>query len=189
MGRKGAEALATALLTNRSLTTLRLTGNGIGDKGIAALCKVLGQNAMVRALFASANGVTKRGAKKVALALAAADRSTPVSALTQLDLSHNEIGPDGCTSIAQAVRFNSTVRDLNLEFCGTGTKGAVAFAEALRRSKTLRKLNITGNGIDVSGIRALGEAIEGKEFGDREKGVVSLPLLNLQFPSERRDLY
>eukprot|EP00592_Proboscia_alata_P024229 CAMPEP_0194438114 /NCGR_PEP_ID=MMETSP0176-20130528/103337_1 /TAXON_ID=216777 /ORGANISM="Proboscia alata, Strain PI-D3" /LENGTH=76 /DNA_ID=CAMNT_0039260003 /DNA_START=233 /DNA_END=460 /DNA_ORIENTATION=- len=56
--------------------------------------------------------------------------------LTTLDLSDNEIGDDGATDIAKALRANTTLTMLNLDRNEIGVDGATAIAEALQTNTT-----------------------------------------------------
>ena len=109
--------------------------------------------------------------------------------MTLLDLSHNNLGPDGTTLlasiiernprlplatlklhsnqmtveggpiIAKLLEFNKTITDIDLRFNQLFAEGASAIAKVLARNKTIRKLNLSNNTIADDGMVALAEAL------------------------------
>lgn len=77
------------------------------------------------------------------------------SSISHLDLGgdewHREIfgGPkdDGVAAIAKALRWNTTIKTLDLEDLGFGPKGGVALAKMLCKNRTITHLNIRHNSI------------------------------------------
>ncbi|XP_031561973.1 F-actin-uncapping protein LRRC16A-like isoform X3 [Actinia tenebrosa] len=61
--------LLDALGTNETLTTLDISGNGIGDDGARILAKALQLNSKLRTLILDRNGITHRGYGDIAAAL------------------------------------------------------------------------------------------------------------------------
>jgi len=56
IGAVGAAALADALMANRTLTCLTLSGNSIGDEGAAALVQALATNCSLRTVCFATGG-------------------------------------------------------------------------------------------------------------------------------------
>ena len=64
-----------------------------------------------------------------------------------MDLSHNNIGPCGATSLAGAIACLKYLKHLNLEHNNIGPEGATALAAALQHHKHLKLLNLSCNSI------------------------------------------
>ena len=68
---------------------------------------------------------------------------------------------DGLVALAEAIKTNSTLTELNLSDSGTGYDGVAALAEAIKTMSTLTELNYFGNyGIRNDGLVALAKAIK-----------------------------
>eukprot|EP01099_Mayorella_cantabrigiensis_P003079 TRINITY_DN2404_c1_g1_i1.p1 TRINITY_DN2404_c1_g1~~TRINITY_DN2404_c1_g1_i1.p1 ORF type:complete len:136 (+),score=13.48 TRINITY_DN2404_c1_g1_i1:55-462(+) len=61
---------------------------------------------------------------------------------TRLNLSENQITPDGYEILAQTLASNTTLTDLDLQCNRIGTVGSTSLAEALKQNTTLTKLNL-----------------------------------------------
>ncbi|KJE94543.1 hypothetical protein CAOG_05175 [Capsaspora owczarzaki ATCC 30864] len=81
--------------------------------------------------------------------------------LTQLDLPYNQIGDVGAHAIAQALKVNTTVTKLYLLRNQIGDVGAQAIAEALKGNTTLTHVNLFHNHIGDAGAQAIAEALKG----------------------------
>ncbi|KAG0046352.1 hypothetical protein BGZ83_008494, partial [Gryganskiella cystojenkinii] len=89
----GTQALAEALKTNSTLTTLCLQSNSIGDKGAQALTESLLTNSTLTTLDLRHNSIGPSGAQALAEAL-----KTNLT-LTLLNLSNNTMGPNGTQAL------------------------------------------------------------------------------------------
>lgn len=79
--------------------------------------------------------------------------------LTELDLSHNNIGPNGAMVLADVIQVNSTLTKLNLYGNSIGPNGARALADVIQVNHTLTELNLAVNSID-DGVIALAHALQ-----------------------------
>ncbi|KAG0340547.1 hypothetical protein BG005_003180, partial [Podila minutissima] len=77
------------------------------------------------------------------------------STLTNLDLAGNAIGDDGAQALAEALKTNSTLITLDLAGNSVGDNGAQVLAEALKTNSTLTSLNLMNNSIGFKGTLAL----------------------------------
>ena len=68
------------------------------------------------------------------------------SSLTELDLSRNIIGDAGVAGLAEALKQNSSLKELDLSRNIIGDAGAAGLAEALRENSSTRA-NLFGNNI------------------------------------------
>merc|ERR1712137_1429828 len=66
IGQSGAEAIASALSTNCTLSTLGLAENEIGDPGAEALASALSTTCPLTSLFLAENKIGNRGAEVIA---------------------------------------------------------------------------------------------------------------------------
>jgi hypothetical protein len=90
----------------------------------------------------SSNQFGPEGACVFSDALSALSVST---ALTVLRFGFNKIGDKGACAIAEALKFNTTLKDLRLGANEFGEKGASALADLLRVNTTLTTLNISNS--------------------------------------------
>ncbi|GLC56037.1 hypothetical protein PLESTB_001057700 [Pleodorina starrii] len=135
----------TVLLTCPGMKRLRLDGNKLGDGGAALLALGLASNAGLRELYLSRNGIRAAGARSLARCLEGAN-----STLLRLDLSGQRqlegIGAAGAEAMAQALRVNRTLEELNLSSCGISGAATACFAGAIRAAGALRPQTPRGGG-------------------------------------------
>ena len=62
-----------------------------------------------------------------------------------------------CPATASALRKNTVLTELRLEWCGTDAEGISHLAQALCNITTLRVLDLSGNTVDSQGARHLGK--------------------------------
>ena len=79
---------------------------------------------------------------------------------TTLVLTSNNIGDDGATALAEALKSNTALATLYLYFNNIGVTGAIALAEVLKNNTALTTLYLTSNNIGDDGAIALAEALE-----------------------------
>jgi Ran GTPase-activating protein (RanGAP) involved in mRNA processing and transport len=91
------------------------------------------------------------------LSLAEALKSN--TSLTELNLENNQIGASGGASIAEALKSNTSLTTLNLSWNQIGASGGASIAEALKSNTSLTELNLENNQIEDSGGAAIGEAL------------------------------
>ena len=82
------------------------------------------------------------------------------STITQLNLSCVELGTGDCTALAEAIKHNSTITQLNLSDNELGTGDCTALAEAIKHNSTITQLNLRYNGLGTGDCTALAEAIK-----------------------------
>lgn len=182
---RGAHAIMTPLLaTAPLLSDLDLSGNALGDAGIAALGGVL-RRGIIERLRLAVNDIGPRGAAQIARFLTSASDAPSTSGkssggastaqLAVLDLSYNRLGATGVQQLAPCLDPNqcSTLRELSLEGNSLLDDGAKQLARALANTVTrsstgsllagavqtapdgLRALNIGQNGMRAPGAAAV----------------------------------
>ncbi|EOD07320.1 hypothetical protein EMIHUDRAFT_198759 [Emiliania huxleyi CCMP1516] len=79
--------------------------------------------------------------------------------LTRLNLSLNDIAPEGGASLARGLRGNTSLTQLTLVRCGLGPGGGRALGEALETNRHLLSLDVEQNDLGVEGGVAFGRAL------------------------------
>ena len=79
---------------------------------------------------------------------------TPDLKLMKLDLSHNKLGAEGCSLLAEGLQ-EASISVLNLSWNRIGADGLVAVADALAESTSLTCLDLGGN--ELCGINSFGQ--------------------------------
>ncbi|MEE6497280.1 hypothetical protein FKM82_002691 [Ascaphus truei] len=153
LGDRGAAALAEALITNSSLTTLDLQSNSISNQGLSSLTRGLSCNRGLKHLNLRENSVSIEGARALAEALRR-NRT-----LTHLDLTANLLHDEGIEALAGALRENQTVESLHLQWNFLRVGSARALADALRVNQSLRCLDLQENTLGDEGMAALSDAL------------------------------
>ena len=82
------------------------------------------------------------------------------TSLTTLDLRLNNIGDDGAAALAECLKHNTSLTTLYLHGNGIGDDGVAALAECLKYNKSLTTLDFCGNVIGNAGAVALGECLK-----------------------------
>eukprot|EP00854_Cymbomonas_tetramitiformis_P004303 gene4303-biopygen4236 len=193
IGPEGAEALTVALtpnaagLCNRSLDTLDVRGNAITGEAAEQLAKAVLEHPSMKVFNTIAMQDVKND-QLTQLDLRKADVGIPGvvvlskllvfnGSLNTVNLSWNNIGPDGAKALAVALTpnedgvFNESLNTLNLDrnqLCGVdgdgdGTSdasGIKALANALASNKSLNTLNLADNDVGDEGEAAVQEVVK-----------------------------
>jgi len=80
--------------------------------------------------------------------------------LHQLNLKNNQIGKEGCTAIAESLKLNKSLQQLNLGMNQIGKEGAIAIAESLKLNQSLQQLNLEINQFGNEGAIAIAESLK-----------------------------
>ncbi|EGD72510.1 hypothetical protein PTSG_11604 [Salpingoeca rosetta] len=76
------------------------------------------------------------------------------------DLLRTSVGPDGAKGLAEVLKHNTTLSELNLIDNAIGDEGAVAFANMLQLNSTLTTLDLWMTSMTPVGGAALGAALD-----------------------------
>jgi Ran GTPase-activating protein (RanGAP) involved in mRNA processing and transport len=136
IGPLGALALATMLKENTTLNKLVLNHNDIGDTGAIALFQALEINTRLISLFLVRTNVTHSSAK------AAYTMLTRNKWLQSLSLQQNNFDEDDVLTICNALKCNTTLRNLFLNGAPIGEKEQ-EILELVKNSKTLLEFGIS----------------------------------------------
>ncbi|CAG9466977.1 unnamed protein product [Pedinophyceae sp. YPF-701] len=186
VGNAGLQRLGEALTVNASLQTLKMSRPGGSASGLCAFLRGLASNATLRALdldFVWLRDKATRQALGELLARNSALHSLSLvqhynkkeslytdelaeglktnTALRNLDLSGRVIGIAGAKKLAAALRENTTLQSLILDVCGIRSKGGVALADALKRNaaSNLCYLSLGANVLGDDCARAFAELL------------------------------
>ena len=157
---KGAEALASALATNRTAKSLWLKRNPLGPQGIRHLAEMLRQNTTLSTLDLVNTATGDAGVKTLFSAL------RENSSLKTLYLDANAITPNGCRHIAEYFEYRKQVNEPGLTglFLGVnriGDEGAAFLSEALEDYSPLIRLDLCSNRIQNEGLEAILRSVRG----------------------------
>jgi len=83
-----------------------------------------------------------------------------IKAVTNLDLSNDNIGYEGGKAIGEALKSNTTLTKVYLSNNRIGDEGDKAIGEALKGNTTLTKVYLSNNNIGYEGGKAIGEALK-----------------------------
>lgn len=117
----GAQMLARALVSNRTLVDLKLPHNRLTSIAAGGLAQTLRANCTLTRASLASNMLTDVGAVELAAAL------TENRVVTGLDLSRNNIGPAGGSALRQALQSNKAIVSL-------GELGSLPLGVGLRAS-------------------------------------------------------
>mmetsp|Transcript_82643 Transcript_82643/g.145818 ORF Transcript_82643/g.145818 Transcript_82643/m.145818 type:complete len:426 (+) Transcript_82643:79-1356(+) len=128
---KGAMALANGVKINRSLRSLNLKWNAIGQdpSGVSALCDTLKSNLTIGHVDFRNNRINNVGAKYIGEML------TANTTITHFDLSWNDLGVDGGIALLEGLKHNSTLVDCQLSGSKVGEETMHEVAFLLRRNR------------------------------------------------------
>ncbi|XP_059817361.1 NACHT, LRR and PYD domains-containing protein 3-like isoform X2 [Hypanus sabinus] len=151
----GAENLASALKTNRSLMDLYMGRNKLGDSGVKQVFVALrNPECKIQKLGLRDNSLTDSGVEDLVAAL-----STNPS-LTELDLSENKLGDSGVKLVSAALRNpECKIQKLLLYNVGLRDSGAEDLAFALITNSSLTVLDLGLNSLTDRSVPALRRVI------------------------------
>ncbi|KAF9898352.1 hypothetical protein BX616_004142, partial [Lobosporangium transversale] len=176
MGSQGATALATALASNRNLMYLYIPHNNIGDRGLAMICESLKRNQVLIGLDLELNHIGHGQSIEGMKALAEALKVN--KALREINLSFNSFPTPAIEALMEGLAANSTLESILFTNCSIPTGGALAIAKILPTAKGLQNLGLTANTeISVEGYWALANSLNQNR---------SMKGLQLDFNSEGR---
>jgi len=138
-GAEGAAALAEALKTNTTLTSINLEYNDLGAEGAKALVETLKTNTTLTSIELGNNNIGPEGAKALAKVL------KTNTTLTIIKLNTNMIVDEGVKALAEALKTNTTLTKIDLDNNYISDVGAKALAEALKTNTTLTSIILIGN--------------------------------------------
>uniref|UniRef100_A0A8C5MX89 T-complex-associated-testis-expressed 1 n=1 Tax=Leptobrachium leishanense TaxID=445787 RepID=A0A8C5MX89_9ANUR len=129
----GAQAIAHALSTNRTLLNLNLRLNHIGDEGGQPLCQALLHNTNLVTLHLGSNQLSEPTAAVLSQVL------SQNTSLRSVSLSCNRIGLDGGKQILEGISENKTLVEFDLRLTEVGQESEIFINHALRSNQELAR--------------------------------------------------
>ncbi|CAD2219246.1 hypothetical protein AGDE_12058 [Angomonas deanei] len=180
------KALFTAVSGYSFLRAIMLHSCDIKDEGVLVVSEFIrkykptpDKNPFgVETLELPSCGITARGC--VHLEKLFAENAT----IKTLNLDFNKIGKEGAQCLSNGLRWNSTLSQLSLEYCGIDSDGGPVVASIIK-SSNVRTLSLMGNTLGDKGIVAVGRAMAVSSqlesinladncFGEKSEGVEGL---------------
>jgi len=172
----GAASLTKALSTNNTLATLRVSMNKIQIPGAVSIFEGLDSNFSLELLVMESTGGTSvagipipqlKGLKPNELIDLSSRRFGPLSAtviarliqsyrpqLIELGIDRNPLKAEGTAAIAEMLKTNDDIKELDVRFCGLGPEGAIVLANALRVNTSVERVLMLQNQVGDVGAKA-----------------------------------
>ena len=132
-----------------------LSGNKIGDKGIAHIATALQEKKItIETLDCCDCGISSAGVKLLAKTLAAKH------SLKVLKIRRNRIGNAGVTHIAKALKTNATLKTVDVRRCEISNPGLISLAKGVAANSSLEEMCITHNQVDDGSMAHVATALE-----------------------------
>lgn len=165
---KVRESVAVALLANRAVQELRMGYSGLGDTAVRRIAQALWHNSTLRKLDLARNRIRSRAGVMIARSIDGALRNGQSrSALRELNLAENFLGPAGGIAMAAALATDTTLVKLSLNTNKLG-RSVVAIARSLSANVSLRVLDVGNNNLGPASGRAIAKALEASNSGLQE---------------------
>ena len=199
-GSAGAKHVAQMLRVNGTLTSLKLRGNQLGDKGwgaiFAAICG--NKDSKIMSLNAASENIGPAGGKLIAEAL----RTSVTSALTRVNVRGNNIEGDVAMQLSATVLGNLKIEmfneipikemransftELDLKGKLVGVVGGMVVAGLIPIMGALTVANLLGNELDAESAKMLAEVAKQKGISlcgiQRDQTTADFSNQNLKLP-------
>lgn len=152
IGDDGAIEIFKSLIKANSVECLYLRKANISPKSTELIGENLIQFTSLETLCLPSNNIQSQGVEHFQSFL-------EKKILTELDLSNNNIGPEGAKIIAAILPKNVSLLRLNLRNNDVKDVGAVAIASGLLENEYLQYLSLSSNVIGDEGARALAQTL------------------------------
>jgi hypothetical protein len=153
LSRENVQQLKAVLRQNTVLESLVLESIRLESAGLAEIIPVLYCNTSIKALDLTNNGLHNIESANVLRELIRRNKT-----IVRLRIAYNAFGRNvaAVRSIAEGVRSNTTLQQLDLRTCELDDQGISVLANALAiRNASILELNLTDNAITSVGVRAL----------------------------------
>ena len=151
----GGIILARILLNNKSLETLILQENLLGEDAGDKLWAALIQNENLKKLVISDNKIRNKGARSIL---------ENGNGLISIDLSDNDISPEICFDLKNLIIHSKNLKEVIWNGNYVGLKGINFIVEALKHKSKLKSLSLRNTSIGKLGVKTLAEGLIKNEF-------------------------
>jgi Ran GTPase-activating protein (RanGAP) involved in mRNA processing and transport len=151
LSRENVQQLKSMLRQNTALESLALTSSALGSASLAEIAPVLYHNTSIKALDIKKNGLHDFESANLLRELIRCNKS-----ITNLCIAHNTYGRNAADFriIADGVRSNTTLWQLDLSYCRLDDQHIPVLALALRNASIL-ELDLSRDEVTSVGVRAL----------------------------------
>lgn len=137
-------SLPIELVSARDIVTLQLTGCVVGDAHMSTVSAFMSQTYTLRRLTLQGNNLTAAGCKELVPGIRAC------KTLTEIDISLNPIGDDGCGAICTALldsglATDSKIYSVNMSTCRLTSSSGHHLSRLVRESKVVQSLCLWRN--------------------------------------------
>ena len=151
----GGIVLARILLKNRSIETLILQENFLGEDAGDKIGTALIENKTLKKLVISDNKIRNKGARSIL---------ENGIYLISIDLSDNDISPEVCYELKILIEHNKVLKEIIWNGNYIGFKGINFIVESLDLKTKLKSLSLRNTSIGKKGIKLLSEGITNNTF-------------------------
>jgi len=138
----GCSLITEALKGNKTIASLLLGTNGIGDLGASEVARLIERNHRLEIVYLGCNAIAQTGIADIAQAL------RHNQSVTGLWLKRNPLGVAGAYCIAEMLRYNQSIHTLDLVNTQIGEEGLTAILNVLiQTNRTVERLYLGGNQI------------------------------------------
>ena len=151
----GGIIIARILLNNKSIETLILQENLLGEEAGDKIGAALIQNESLKKLVISDNKIRNKGARSIL---------ENGNGLISIDLSDNDISPEICYDLTNLIIYSKNLREVIWNGNYVGLKGTNFIVDALKHKSKLKSLSLRNTSIGKIGVKTLAEGLISNEF-------------------------
>ena len=155
----GCRSLAKALWENTTITCLDLSSNDLNDHSGSYLARILKKNNTIAKLELDNNQLGPSTCQAFSEALKV-NKSLVYLSLDSNPLTTGGTNYTGFIEFVKSLRFNSTLKSLNLWRVGAGSQGGQALASSIRANQTLLFCDISHNCIDMIDVKKIADQLD-----------------------------
>lgn len=185
IGDKGCRMLFRCLQYNDRLVSLTLSYNDISDAAMPLVRQLLMNNKSLCHLNLAHNNVQVDGVQIIMDTLG----EVPCPMLVSLDLQHNPLGDAAATCIANMLKNNYGITELNVSNCMISNLGAIEIFTSMQQNKTLTSLDLHGTDLDDNGalpnIDTAGAKALGGRLGKTNEALKWLNISGFKLPVDK----
>ena len=151
----GGIVLARIILKNKSIETLILQENFLGEDAGDKIGTALIENKTLKKLVISDNKIRNKGARSIL--------ENGVN-LISVDLSNNDISPEVCYELKILIQYNKVLKEIIWSGNYVGIKGINFIVDSLAQKTKLKSLSLKNTSIGKKGIKLLSEGLTNNTF-------------------------
>jgi Ran GTPase-activating protein (RanGAP) involved in mRNA processing and transport len=156
----GPAAIADAIENMGALLHFDISNNDIRAEGGKALVEALKGNQVINTLSIAGNNLSfnSSGDQDMSALVALSDVIPGMRAMTCLDVSDNVLCAEGTQLLAEALKGNQIMTELNISsnyMTSGGLSGVVALADAIPEMGTMTSLNLASNELGIEGAKII----------------------------------